>query len=51
MKNEEITALKQILGLQHGKDYQDVNSLRYGHIMIMADQVMLHSSIQIILFS
>jgi DNA topoisomerase-2 len=38
MGNEEITALKQILGLQHGKDYQDTKSLRYGHIMIMADQ-------------
>ncbi|WZN62119.1 DNA topoisomerase II [Chloropicon roscoffensis] len=29
MKNQEITYLKQILGLQHGKKYDDVKSLRY----------------------
>ncbi len=38
MKNIEITSLKQIIGLQHGKKYEDTSSLRYGHIMIMADQ-------------
>eukprot|EP00329_Picozoa_sp_Boothbay-MS584-11_P002751 24234_2 len=38
MDNAEITALKKILGLQTGKTYEDVKSLRYGHIMIMADQ-------------
>ncbi|AGE58895.1 DNA topoisomerase II large subunit [Paramecium bursaria Chlorella virus NYs1] len=36
-KNEEITALKQILGLQTGKVYKDTSSLRYGHVMIMTD--------------
>ncbi|QDZ25819.1 DNA topoisomerase II [Chloropicon primus] len=38
MNNAEITYLKQILGLQHGKKYEDTKSLRYGHLMIMTDQ-------------
>ena len=36
--NKEITEIKQILGLEHGKNYteQDVNSkLRYGKILFM----------------
>ncbi|KAJ3192511.1 DNA topoisomerase 2 [Irineochytrium annulatum] len=37
-KNAEITALKQIIGLQQGKVYNSVKDLRYGHIMIMTDQ-------------
>lgn len=37
--NAEIQAIKQILGLQHGKVYTDAKSLRYGHLMIMTDQV------------
>lgn len=37
-KNAEINAIKQIMGLQHKKHYNDVNGLRYGHIMIMTDQ-------------
>ncbi len=41
MKNEEIQNIKKILGLQHNKDYSDVLSLRYGRLMIMADQVHL----------
>lgn len=41
MKNEEIQNIKKILGLQHNKDYSDVSSLRYGRLMIMADQVCL----------
>ena len=36
--NDEIVAIKRILGLEHGKKYNDTKSLRYGHIMIMADQ-------------
>ncbi|KAJ3055967.1 DNA topoisomerase 2 [Rhizophlyctis rosea] len=36
--NAEINAIKQILGLQHGKVYESVDSLRYGHLMIMTDQ-------------
>ncbi|KAL7748705.1 DNA topoisomerase 2 [Sorochytrium milnesiophthora] len=38
MNNAEISNIKQIMGLQHGKSYVDVNSLRYGHLMIMTDQ-------------
>ena len=38
MENVEITSLKQIIGLQTGKKYEDTKSLRYGHILIMADQ-------------
>ncbi|KAG7664140.1 TOP2 [[Candida] subhashii] len=39
-KNAEINALKQIMGLQHKKVYnqENVKSLRYGHVMIMTDQ-------------
>ncbi|KAJ7542297.1 hypothetical protein O6H91_10G100200 [Diphasiastrum complanatum] len=38
MDNAEINNIKQILGLQHGKDYENTKSLRYGHMMIMTDQ-------------
>ena len=37
-KNEELTAIKQILGLEQRKVYSDVKSLRYGRVMIMTDQ-------------
>jgi DNA topoisomerase-2 len=37
-KNEELTAIKKILGLEQGRVYKDVKSLRYGRVMIMADQ-------------
>lgn len=36
--NVEINHIKQILGLQHGRTYDDVKSLRYGSLMIMTDQ-------------
>ncbi|CAL5359780.1 unnamed protein product [Camellia sinensis] len=39
MENAEIQSIKQILGLQHGKQYDSVKTLRYGHLMIMADQL------------
>lgn len=39
MKNEEIQNIKKIMGLQHNKEYTSRDSLRYGRIMIMADQV------------
>lgn len=39
MDNAEIQHIKHILGLQHGKVYDSVKSLRYGHLMIMTDQV------------
>jgi DNA topoisomerase-2 len=36
--NEELTAIKKILGLEQGKKYENVTSMRYGRIMIMSDQ-------------
>ena len=36
--NEELTAIKKILGLEQGKKYKHVSELRYGRVMIMADQ-------------
>ena len=36
--NEELTAIKRILGLEHGRTYTDLRQLRYGRVMIMADQ-------------
>ena len=38
VNNEEIKNIAKILGLQFGKTYTDLSSLRYGHLMIMADQ-------------
>jgi DNA topoisomerase-2 len=40
MKNEEIKNVIDILGLKHGVQYDEENikTLRYGHLMIMADQ-------------
>ncbi|KAI1177478.1 DNA topoisomerase [Nemania sp. FL0916] len=37
-KNQEIQNIKQFLGLKHKQNYTDVKGLRYGHLMIMADQ-------------
>ena len=37
-KNKEIQNIKQFLGLKHKQTYTDTKSLRYGHLMIMADQ-------------
>ena len=36
--NNEITAIKKILGLEQNKKYADLSQLRYGSIMIMTDQ-------------
>lgn len=41
MANEEIKNMVKILGLQYNKKYADsaeLKTLRYGHLMIMADQ-------------
>eukprot|EP00897_Mesotaenium_endlicherianum_P007584 jgi/Mesen1/6854/ME000351S05971 len=38
MENKEISHIKQIMGLQQGKEYNNAKSLRYGHLMIMTDQ-------------
>ena len=37
-KNQEITYLKKIIGLEINKKYNDIKKLRYGKIMIMTDQ-------------
>ncbi|KAI1333073.1 DNA topoisomerase [Xylariaceae sp. FL0255] len=37
-KNSEIQNIKQFLGLKHKQQYTDTKGLRYGHLMIMADQ-------------
>lgn len=37
-ENVEISAVKQILGLQHGRHYTSNDSLRYGRMMLMTDQ-------------
>ncbi|KAK8805524.1 hypothetical protein WA158_002180 [Blastocystis sp. Blastoise] len=37
-KNEEIENLVKILGLKYGTEYTDTSSLRYGSLVIMADQ-------------
>jgi DNA topoisomerase-2 len=37
-KNEELAAIKKILGLEQGKKYADTKTLRYGRVMVMADQ-------------
>jgi DNA topoisomerase II len=49
--NEEITSLKKIIGLEQGKEYKDVSSLRYGKIMIMTDQDHDGSHIKGLLFN
>jgi len=38
MANAEIQAIVTIMGLQYGKMYDNAKGLRYGHLMIMADQ-------------
>lgn len=50
-ENEEITNLKKILGLTQGKEYKDLNDLRYGKIMIMTDQDHDGSHIKGLLFN
>jgi DNA topoisomerase II len=37
-ENAELNSIKKALGLQSGKDYKNVDELRYGKILIMADQ-------------
>ena len=37
-KNEELTAIKAILGLRQGAKYKSRETLRYGRVMVMADQ-------------
>ncbi|KAJ2783551.1 DNA topoisomerase 2, partial [Coemansia interrupta] len=36
--NKEYAHIKKILGLKHGEKYSSTKGLRYGHVLIMADQ-------------
>jgi DNA topoisomerase-2 len=49
--NEEITNLKKILGLEQGKVYTDMSSLRYGKIMALCDSDVDGSHIKGLLFN
>jgi len=49
--NEEIMNLKKILGLEQGKDYKDLSSLRYGKIMALCDSDVDGSHIKGLLFN
>lgn len=49
--NEEITNLKKILGLEHNKVYDSVDTLRYGHIMVLTDADTDGSHIKGLLFN
>lgn len=57
MENAEVNALLKIIGLQYRLKYdkdEDVKTLRYGKIMVMADQVCyveLHEFLQKLLLS
>ena len=37
-ENDEINNIKKIIGLETGKEYENLDELRYGKIMIMTDQ-------------
>lgn len=36
--NEELTKIKKIMGLEHGKQYTNTSTLRYGKILTITDQ-------------
>ena len=36
-ENKEIAEIKKILGLETGREYSDINDLRYGRVLIMTD--------------
>lgn len=50
-ENDEISNIKKILGLEQGKSYDNVDSLRYGKIMVMTDQDHDGSHIRGLLFN
>jgi len=49
--NDELSALKKILGLEQGKVYHDISTLRYGRIMVMTDADVDGSHIRGLLFN
>ena len=38
MENSEVNNIKKIIGLETGKVYKNTEGLRYGKIMVLADQ-------------
>lgn len=50
-ENKEIADLKKIIGLESGKTYSNVNSLRYGKIILMCDQDVDGSHIKSLIFN
>lgn len=38
LQNEEIANIKKIIGLETGKEYKEIDELRYGKILILTDQ-------------
>ncbi|KAK7851096.1 dna topoisomerase 2 [Quercus suber] len=50
-ENKEIGYIKQILGLQQHKEYTNVKSLRYGHLMIMTDQATHKNGTQLLFYT
>ncbi|EGG19554.1 DNA topoisomerase II [Cavenderia fasciculata] len=38
LANEEIRNIFEIMGFQHNVNYDNISTLRYGHLMIMTDQ-------------
>lgn len=51
LENNEIEAIMKIIGLQQGKRYDSVKGLKYGRIIIMADQDVDGSHIKGLLIS
>lgn len=51
LENKEINAIKKIMGLQTGKDYKNIDDLRYGHVLLLTDQDEDGSHIKGLLFN
>jgi DNA topoisomerase-2 len=51
MNNDEINNIKKILGLQYGVEYHNTSKLRYGHIMLITDQICFTTSPTLIMLS
>lgn len=50
-ENDEINNIKKIMGLETNKTYENVNDLRYGHIMVLTDADTDGSHIKGLLFN
>ena len=51
LENNEVNAIKKIIGLQTGKTYKDVEDMRYGHVLLLTDQDEDGSHIKGLLFN